>query len=146
MCEENSILEKIALINYVIERFSEFLQNKLKDLSESPTAKLWLQYLEMIDILHSLVKAEGTGNWLLHLRAVLPYSAALGHKFYTKILRLYLQDTYKLEKEHPAVFLAFKNGQHVVRRSERFWAGLSSDRDSYTVAPLRRMLLVTKQA
>ena len=34
---------------------------------------------------------------------------------------------YKLEEEHPDVFLAFKNGQHVVRRSERFWAGLLSD-------------------
>ena len=33
----------------------------------------------------------------------------------------------KLEEEHPDVFLAFKNGLQVVRRSERFWAGLSSD-------------------
>ena len=31
------------------------------------------------------------------------------------------------KEEHPDVFLAFKNGLHVVRRSERFWAGLSSD-------------------
>ena len=30
----------------VINRFSESLQNKIKDLSESRTAKLWLQYLE----------------------------------------------------------------------------------------------------
>ena len=33
VCEENSIFEKIALINYIIERFSESLQNKIKDLS-----------------------------------------------------------------------------------------------------------------
>ena len=46
----------------VINRFSESLQNKIKDLSESRTAKLWLQYLEMIDILHSFIKAERTGH------------------------------------------------------------------------------------
>ena len=54
----------------VINRFSESLQNKIKDLSESRTAKLWLQYLEMIDILLSFIKAERTGHWLLHLKMV----------------------------------------------------------------------------
>ena len=111
----------------VINRFAESLQKKIKDLSESRTAKLWLQYLEMIDILHSFIKAERTEHWLLHLKSckeMLPYLAASGHHLYTKSLRLYLKDMCKLEEEHPDVFLAFKNGIHVVRRSERFWAGL----------------------
>ena len=114
----------------VINRFSESLQNKIKDLSESRTAKLWLQYLEMIDILHSFIKTERTGDWLLDLKSckeMLPYLATSGHNLYIKSLRLYLQDMCKLEEEHPDVLLALKNGLHVVRRSERFWAGLSSD-------------------
>ena len=84
----------------------------------------------MIDILHSFIKAERTGDWLLHLKSckeMLPYLAASGHNLYTKFLRLYLQDMCKLKEEHPDVFLAFKNDLHVVRRSERFWAELSSD-------------------
>ena len=32
-----------------------------------------------------------------------------------------------MKKSTPDVFLAVKNGQHVVGRSERFWTGLSSD-------------------
>ena len=77
----------------------------------------------MIDILHSFIKAERTGNWLLHLkrcRAMLTYLAASGHNLYTKSLRPHIQDTYKLEEEHPEVFLAFKNGLHIGQRSELF--------------------------
>lgn len=33
----------------------------------------------------------------------------------------------KLPESHPNVYQAFKNGLHVVRRSERYWAGLSPD-------------------
>ena len=105
----------------VINRFSKSPQNKIKDLSESHRAKLWLQYLEMIDILHSFIKAERTGDWLPHLKSckeMLPYLAASGHNLYIKSLRLYLQDRWKIEEEHPDVLLAFKNGLHVVRRSE----------------------------
>ena len=33
----------------------------------------------------------------------------------------------KLENRHSDVYLKFVNGRHVVRRSKKFWAGLSSD-------------------
>ena len=33
----------------------------------------------------------------------------------------------ELENRHPDVYLKFVNGRHVVRRSNKFWAGLSSD-------------------
>ena len=33
----------------------------------------------------------------------------------------------KLQKDESPVYTAFKNGFHVIRRSDRFWAGLSSD-------------------
>ena len=31
------------------------------------------------------------------------------------------------EKDHPEVYQHFQNGLHVIRRSERYWAGLSTD-------------------
>ncbi len=33
------------------------------------TSKLWLQYIEMIDLLRQLIKAERMGDWTLHVKA-----------------------------------------------------------------------------
>ena len=58
------------------------IDNKVHQIMEGlvncHTAKLWLQYLETIDIVCRFPKAERTGEWLLHLQAVsdmLPYFA-----------------------------------------------------------------------
>ncbi len=58
---------------------------------------------------------------------MLPYFAAAGHNLYAKSAHVYLQMMVKLEDEHPDVYQSFKMGHHAVRRSDRFWAGLSSD-------------------
>ena len=34
------------------------------------TALRWLQYLDMVDILHMFIHAERTGNWRLHLQVL----------------------------------------------------------------------------
>ena len=50
------------------------------------TAKLWLQYIEMVEILLSSIKSDRTGNWPLHLKidqAILPFLAAAGHNNFT---------------------------------------------------------------
>ena len=59
---------------------------------------------------------------------MLPYLAASGHKHYTKCVWIYLQQISKIEDEHPTVYLHFIQGLHVVRRSNRLWAGLPIDR------------------
>ena len=94
------------------------------------TPKLWLQYIHMVDILKKLIKAERLGNWDLHLEAtqkMLPYLAATGHNLYVKSLCLYVDKMNRLSEEHPDVHQHFKDGLHVARRSDRQWAGLSSD-------------------
>lgn len=53
--------------------------------------------------------------------------AATGHNNYAKSSRLYLQLMYELPSSHPWLYQQFLNGHHAVRRSERFWAGLSTD-------------------
>ena len=86
--------------------------------------------MEMIDILRTFIKAERTGKWELHLQCVegmLPYFAASGHNLYTKSARIYVQEMKRLKEEESAVYSAFVNGFHVIRRSDRYWAGLSSD-------------------
>ena len=58
---------------------------------------------------------------------MLPYLAASGHNLYTKSVRLYLQSMSSLETDHSYVHRKFEAGFHVVRRSNRLWAGLSTD-------------------
>ena len=112
----------------VVTRIHDALQREIKSLKPSRTATLWLQY--MLDILRKHIRAERTGRWELHLQALsemLPYLAASGHNHYTKYGLVYLQRMSSLQDDHPCVYENFKQGLHVVRRSDRYWAGLSSD-------------------
>ncbi|KAK6172757.1 hypothetical protein SNE40_016353 [Patella caerulea] len=95
-----------------------------------PTARLWVQYMEMISLLRQFIKAERTGKWTLHLQTLhqmLPYFAAAGHNSYTKSVHIYLQQMIQVHAKHPDVYVFFNTGHHVIRRSDRFWAGLSAD-------------------
>ena len=114
----------------VLTSIKELLRAKTESLKSYRTATLWLQYMEMVDILRKFVRAERIGNWALHLEAVsemLPYLAASGHNLYTKSAHLYVQRMSKLKDEHPDVYQRFEEGFHDVRRSDRLWAGLSVD-------------------
>lgn len=86
--------------------------------------------MNMVDILRSSIKAERTGNWNLHLQSVyemLPYFAAAGHRLNAKSAYIYLQMMHDLEVKHPDVYRSIQAGLHVARRSDRYWAGLSTD-------------------
>ena len=90
----------------------------------SRTAVLWLQYMEMVNIIRTSIKVERTANWELHHQAVsevLPHFAASGHNLYVKCARLYLQSMSNLRDDHPAVYRDFVSGLHVVRRN---WSSL----------------------
>ena len=94
------------------------------------TSKLWLMYMYMVHIMCTYLKAERTGNFLLHQKstmAMLPYFAASGHHLYTKSAYIYLQQMQKLPLSHPEVYDAFCNGYNVVRRSNDYFAGIGTD-------------------
>ena len=91
------------------------------ELASSKTAQLWFQYLDMIDIVCNFIKAERTGNWSLHLKSL------SGHHLYAKSGYIHLKHMSKLDKSHCEVYSKFVEAYHIVRRSDRFWAGLSSD-------------------
>ena len=97
---------------------------------EHRTGKLWCMYMKCVDIVRDFLRSERTGDWKLHLQILqdmLPYFAASGHNLYTKSVYLYLQKMTKLQDSNPFVYSKFMDGFHVVRRSDRFWAGLSPD-------------------
>jgi len=66
----------------------------------------------------------------LHLQTLsemLPFLAASGHNNYTKSVWIYLQQMSHLQEDHPEVYEHFQKGLRVIRRSDRYWAGLSLD-------------------
>ena len=95
---------------------------------KSRTAKLWLQYIDYVELLKLYIRVERTGNWELHLVAVkrmINLLLSTGRMNYVKSARLYLQFMIDLPKEHPWLYSCFmEQAYHTIRRSDRFWAGL----------------------
>ena len=106
----------------------ELIKFALKE--QCRTARLWITYIELVDVLRKFLIGERTGNWLLHLEALhdmLPLFSATGHANYARSARIYLQQMHMLPQTHPWLYEQFLRGNHVIRRSDRFWAGLSPD-------------------
>ena len=74
----------------------EVVDNKKTELrGRSKTSQLWLNYQSMVRVSRSLIKADRTGSWQMHLRAVsdcLPIFAATGHFSYLKSAHYYIQE------------------------------------------------------
>ena len=91
------------------------------------TAKLWIQYFELVQIMIVFVRTERTGNWHLHLYTVkqmLPYLHAAGHLAYARSAHLYAQQIEGLNSE---VQHLLESGYVTIRRSDKFWGGKWSD-------------------
>ena len=58
---------------------------------------------------------------------MLPYFAASGHRLYAKLAYVYLQMMTALPETHPDVHKIFEEGFQVVRQSNWYWAGMSTD-------------------
>ena len=68
--------------SHIVEEIAQQLVQGKDAMRDKRTAKLWLLYLEMVEILLSFIKSDRTGNWQLHLKmgqALLPFLAAAGH-------------------------------------------------------------------
>ena len=86
--------------------------------------------MDLIQILRKHIRVEITGNWKLYLESLvdtLPVFAASGHSLYTKCIRIFVQHMMSLQSSNPTLFNSFALGDFVLRRSDRFWAGLSPD-------------------
>ena len=90
----------------ILDTVQQKLQDQSNALTSNPTARLWIEYMRMVDLLRQFLKAERTGNWHLHLKSLqemLPYFAAAGHNLYTKSVHIYLQQMLQLQAQHPDV-------------------------------------------
>ena len=110
--------------------FRKFTDIKQTPKHKSRTASLWFEYSNIIDIIKKLITADRIGDWNLHLigiKEALPVFAAAGHSNYVKSAYLYLQNMTNLKSTNEKVYNNFKNGHFIVRRSNRYWAGLPCD-------------------
>lgn len=131
----NAVVSKTENINMespalnILTSLLEETKNKLR--TKSRTARLWLQYIDYVEICRVFIRAARTGDWSLHLYSIskmLNLFAATGHIHYTKSARIYLQLMLNLETTHPWLYRRFAvEGLFIVRRSDRFWAGLWPD-------------------
>lgn len=87
----SSVMHKEADLNTdvvpgCITHLSSLLDSHKSHLRESSrTAKLWLQYIDYIQVLKNFIRAERTSNWSLHLQSLsgmLNVFAANGHRNY----------------------------------------------------------------
>ena len=110
--------EELIKLEKLLHRYQEFLAEK------SPTARLWLQYLEYVNTLKIFIRAERIGDWNLHLIAInkmLNLFAATGHINYAKSSRLYLQLMMQLPSDYPWLYQCFiEKGYHTIRRAVDF--------------------------
>lgn len=120
-----------AATSDTLSSIAEAVEEKKTQLaSQSKTSQLWLNYQSMIQVAMSLIKADRTGSWQMHLRAVsdcLPIFAVAGHFNYLKSAYYYVQEMSQLHSRNPNLFVKFEHGCHVIRRTDQFWAGLSAD-------------------
>lgn len=125
---ENDVFECTAL-----ERYLNIFEKAKEELERSGrTAKLWLQYFDQIILMLNFLRAERTGDWKLHIKVVkgmLPHFHSSGHLHYAKCAHLYVQRMEDLcNKLSPEDFQRFtEEGYCSVRRSNRFWSGVSTD-------------------
>ena len=111
------------------------IERSLRDvkdqIQQSPNGKLWVQYMEMMDILRSALRGQRTSQPKLYFKALqsmLPFFAASGHNNYTKSAHLFLQDMMDLQKMNEKLYdQLIESGLFFIRRSNRYWAGLASD-------------------
>ncbi|KYN29124.1 hypothetical protein ALC57_01443, partial [Trachymyrmex cornetzi] len=139
---ENQILENVSLdeniteeiltdgqLNFLKQKFNQQLQ-ELKE--NDPTAKLYVQYFEMVSLLFQFIHAERSGDWNMHLnsiRKMIPFFITAGHFNYAKNSYIYLQDMYtistKLNQENYHSYT--DKGCFTLWRSQQFYSGIWSD-------------------
>lgn len=127
----NASPEEIAQ-STVVKSFVDILENQLRRSNESGrTQKLWIQFIEMVEIVRMFIRAERSGDFLLHLHCVhqmLPIFHASGHFNYAKSAHVYLQDSLELLNTlHQENDLFVNCGYFTIRRTEKFWSGVWSD-------------------
>ena len=100
-------------VTELFRRYMLFLRTENGTLSE-----FWVSYLDLVDILLSMIRATREGDWELHIssiRNLIPWCFAYDNINYARYLSSYLSEMTHLEEEHPEVLTHFKSGGFAVQ-------------------------------
>ena len=119
------IADKVSVLAATVQdqRLTELLEEFDKEMSTEKNFAYWLSYLRMVEIL-SFIRAERTGDWLLHVQAftaMLPWLTVYDHTNYARWGPVYLTDMKALEITAPEVYEEFLAGNFVVKRSNNYF-------------------------
>jgi len=110
----------------VIAHLEEFEQQMMK----LKNYAFWSSYLRLIEILLCFIKAQRTGNWLMHVEAfaaMLPWMAVYDHLNYARWGPVYLADMKTLDLTAPEVHKECLDGNFVVKRSNSYFNEVPAD-------------------
>ena len=85
----------------------------------------WGDYVSIVQLLLLFIKAERSGDWLLHLSvtaAMTPHFFSMDRPNYSRWLLVYLADMNEFSETHPAVNGEFMSGNHAISRSTQPFA------------------------
>ena len=99
-------------------------------------AKLWISFLEMIEVLLNLIYAIRSGNWNLYIKTVrstLPWFFAYGRQNYSRYFKAYYYDLAFLNISHPEIYREFPNGNFSIQLfASSPFAGMEMDKVTET--------------
>ena len=118
---DECLLNAVTACNELLDRteYVEKAEEFHTMLKQNSNNAFWLQYLEMVEILFSFVRANRDGDWLLHLdsfAAMLPWLTIYDHVNYARWGPVYLADMRELAQTSPEVHEEFLAGNFVVKR------------------------------
>ena len=119
-----------ALITAMTPLTEQFNSFKTKGRKSSFMFAFWDEYLEMVSLMRTFIRAERPGDWSLHLNAtagMMPYFCSMDRMNYSRWLPVYIADMNSLPEMHPVVYEEFMNGNHAVSRFKQAFAQVWTD-------------------
>lgn len=116
-CTKTKVDDFFRNIPFIQSVQSDFIKTGC---ASSMTFKYWYSFLEAIDLLWRLLRAEREGDFQAHLCAVydtLPYLSAAGRNLYLKWIPVYLSDIEELKVETPEMYSFLADGNFVVKKT-----------------------------
>ena len=111
-----------------IEEESDLLKKAISQISL--LFKFWSQYIQMVKFMLMYIRAERSGNWIMHLAptaSTAPHSFTLDRPNYSRWFPVYLADMNRLQEANLLVYQEFINGNHAVSRSTQLFAKVWTD-------------------
>ena len=102
----------------------------IRNSEQSETFAYWNRFVQMVNLLKDLIRADREGNWPLHLKSLqslLPLFAVCDRTNYLRWCSVYLEDMMKLESTAPHVYEQFMAGKFVVKQSPGTFKSVGAD-------------------